>query len=272
MRHSLIYVQPRIWKSQGVAEHAEYCFDEFLDLAVAQGCNLELGTFAYADAFNGKWRTILKAHKQALANFKGLVSVHGVFQDICIHSSDSKIAKVSKQRIKANMDVAKTLGAKYVIFHANFNPFVYGELYKINWTSRNAAFWRQITEEYNITVLLENFWEPSPEILNALLRQVNSPLLQVCLDIGHMNAFSKASFEDWMNEISDKIPYMHFSDNTGSSDQHLQIGDGSIDWQAITDVLKKHKVHPEVALETETVKKTEESLSYLKRYKLYPFN
>ena len=137
---SLIYVQPRIWKAHGIAEHAEYCFDDFLKFANSHGCNLELGTFAYADSFNGNWRRVLAAHKSALTSFKGKVSVHGVFQDICIHSSDSKIAKVSQQRILANMDVAKTLGAKYVVFHANFNPFVYGELYKSNWIARNAEF------------------------------------------------------------------------------------------------------------------------------------
>ena len=65
---------------------------------------------------------------------------------------------------------------------------------------------------------------------------------------------------------------MHFSDNMGKSDQHLEIGCGNINWQALTAALEKNKVAPEIALETETIKKTLESLTYLERNKVYPFN
>jgi sugar phosphate isomerase/epimerase len=269
---SMIYVQPRIWKSNGVAEHAQYCFDDFLNFANSHGCNLELGTFAYADALEGNWRGVVRGHQRALSTFKGKVSLHGVFQDICIHSSDSKIARVSKQRVLRNMDIAQSLSAKYVVFHANFNPFIYGEFYKNNWIVRNACFWTEVLENYKATVLLENFWEPSPEIFNALLNEVNTPRLKVCLDTGHINAFSKVRFEEWVTKLNRQIPYMHFSDNMGDSDQHLGIGCGNIDWQAFTAVLEKHKLNPEIVLETETVKKTAESLNYLEKNKVYPFN
>lgn len=269
---SLIYVQPRIWRCKGVAEHRDYCFDDFLDFAVAHDCNLELGTFAYADAFDHNWRRVVKGHRRALSAFKGEVALHGVFQDICVHSSDSKIAKVSKQRIFTNMDIATELHAKYVVFHANFNPFVYGDLYRSNWISRNAVFWRQVLDKYETTVLLENFWEPSPEIIGALLSEVGMPRLKACLDTGHINAFSKVPFDEWVEKLSGQIPYMHFSDNMGKSDQHLSLGCGNIDWQALTAILRKNNVNPEVALETETIKKTVESLNFLEKNGFYPFN
>jgi sugar phosphate isomerase/epimerase len=269
---SLIYVQPRIWKSHGISEHAEYCFEDFLRFAKAYNCNLELGTFAYANALDSNWRRLVKGYQRALSAFKGKVSVHGVFQDICIHSNDSKIAEVSKQRILRNMDVAQSLSAKYVVFHANFNPFVYGELYKSNWIARNASFWKDVLDQYETTVLLENFWESSPEIFNALLNKVNLPRLKVCLDTGHVNAFSKVPIDEWVAKLNKQIPYMHFSDNMGNSDQHLEIGCGNIKWQALTAILEKHQVTPEIVLETETIKKTHESLTYLERNKVYPFN
>jgi sugar phosphate isomerase/epimerase len=273
LKMSMIYVQPRIWKLNGVAEHAEYCFADFLDFANGHGCNLELGTFAYAYALDGDWRRVVKGHQRALLNFKGKVSLHGVFQDICINSRDDKIAKVSKQRILKNMDIAQSLNANYVVFHANFNPFISGELYRNNWIAQNASFWTEVLNKYEgATVLLENFWEPSPEIFTALLNEVNNPRLKVCLDTGHINAFSKVPFEEWVTKLTLQVPYMHFSDNMGDSDEHLGIGCGNIDWQAFTKVLEKHKVNPEIVLETETIKKTEESLNYLEKNKVYPFN
>jgi len=269
---SLIYVQPRIWKSKGIAEHAEYCFDDFLNFANAYCYNVELGTFAYSEVLDNNWRRVVRGHQRALSTFKGKVSLHGVFQDICIHSNDSKIAKISKQRILRNMDIAQSLDAKYVVFHANFNPFIFSELYRNNWMARNASFWAKILDSYEATVLLENFWEPTPEIFKALLDQVNTPRLKVCLDTGHINAFSKVPFEEWVTKLDERIPYMHFSDNIGDSDQHLGIGCGNIDWQALTAVLEKHKLKPEIVLETETIKKTARSLDYLEKNKCYPFN
>jgi sugar phosphate isomerase/epimerase len=269
---SLIYVQPRIWKSNGIPEHVQYCFKDFLDFANVRGCNVELGTFAYAEALDGNWRRLVRGHQRALSTFKGKVSLHGVFQDICIHSNDGKIAKISKQRILRNMYIAQSLSAKYVVFHANFNPFIYSELYKNNWIARNASFWTKVLDSYDATVLLENFWEPSPEVFKALLNEVNTPRLKICLDTGHINAFSKVPFEEWVTILNKQIPYMHFSDNMGDSDQHLAIGCGNIDWQAFTDILERHEVNPEIVLETETIEKTAESLNYLEKNKIYPFN
>jgi len=269
---SLVYVQPRIWRTKGIKEHEQYCFFDFLDFANKHGFNLELGTFAYAYTLDHNWRRVVEGHRRALSTFKGRVSLHGVFQDICLHSSDEKIARVSKQRILRNMEIAQILGAKYVVFHANFNPFVYGELYRSNWVSRNVSFWKEVLNKYEATVLLENFWEPSPEIFTVLLREVNMPRLKVCLDTGHINAFSKVSFEEWAKGLEGQIPYMHFSDNMGTSDQHLTIGCGSINWKSITAVLEEHELNPEVALETETIKKTSESLNFLEKNKFYPFN
>jgi sugar phosphate isomerase/epimerase len=58
----------------------------------------------------------------------------------------------------------------------------------------------------------------------------------------------------------------------GDSDEHIAIGYGNIDWQAITAVLKRSEVEPEIVLETETIKKTAESLNFLEKNKVYPFN
>ncbi len=268
---SMIYVQPRIWKSHGISEHAEYCFDDFLVFAKEHGYNLELGTFAYADALDSNWRRVVKGHQRALSGFNGKLSLHGVFQDICIHSNDSKIAKISKQRILRNMDIAQSLNAKYAVFHANFNPYISSGLYKNNWIARNASFWSEVLDEYEATVLLENFWEPSPEIFKTLLENVNNSRLKVCLDTGHINAFSKVPFEEWITKLNQMIPYMHLSDNMGTSDQHLAIGCGTTNWQAFTAIVKKNKFYPEIVLETETLKKTIQSLDYLQKNNVYPF-
>ena len=221
---------------------------------------LKLGTFAYANALDGNWRSLVRGHQRALSTFKGKVSVHGVFQDICIHSSDNKIAKVSKQRILRNMDIAQSLSRQIRCFPRKLQPLRLRRTLQKQLDRKKRRFWSEVIEKYEVTVLLENFWEPSPEILSALLNEVDMPRLKVCLDTGHINAFSKVPFDEWIAKLNTQIPYMHFSDNMGKSRPAPGNRRGNINWQALTAALEKHKVNPEVALETETIKKTDESL------------
>ena len=43
-------------------------------------------------------------------------TLHGVFLDITVHSSDSLIRKISSKRIHQSMEIASALGVKAVIF------------------------------------------------------------------------------------------------------------------------------------------------------------
>jgi sugar phosphate isomerase/epimerase len=116
---SKIYVQP--------PDH--HSLPEFLDFAEESGHNLEIATFAYASVLDNDWERILKEYERQLSDFRGTVSLHGVFQDICVHSRDSKIAEASKERILRNLEIATFLGAKYVVFHGGFNPLIRVESY-----------------------------------------------------------------------------------------------------------------------------------------------
>jgi len=258
---SKIYVQP--------PDH--YSFAEFLDFAEENRCNLEIATFAYASVLDNDWERILKEHKRQLSGFKGTVSLHGIFQDICVHSSDSKIAEASKERILRNLEIATSLEAKYIVFHGSFNPLIRAESYVNNWLERNANFWSGALKKYNIIVLLENLWEPTPEVFRSLLDQVGSPRLKICFDTGHANIFSKVPFKEWFGMLSQDIPYVHVSDNKGEVDNELIPGDGIINWHEFTNILEDCQVNPEIVLEVCTLEKTKQSLKYLQMHNIYPF-
>lgn len=258
---SKIYLQP--------PDH--YRFEEFLDFAEEHHYNLEIATFAYASVLDGDWQRIMKEHQQQLSGFRGAVSLHGVFQDIFVHSSDSKIAEASKERIFRNLEIASSLRAKYVVFHGGFNPLIRGERHIDNWLERNADFWSEVLKKYNITVLLENLWEPTPEVFRRLLDQVGSPRLKLCFDTGHANVFSEVPFKEWFAMLSQHIPYVHVNDNKGEVDNELVPGDGTINWRDFTNIVQEYQINPEVVLEVGTLEKTRQSLTYLETQGLYPF-
>jgi sugar phosphate isomerase/epimerase len=172
---SKLYVQPLVHEM----------LSEFVTFAQKNSYNLELATFAYANVYDTDWDQAVKVHKEQLSGFSGQVSLHGVYRDILIHSHDAKIAAVSQERIQGSVDVAKALDAQKIVFHGSVNPLVLDEWYRKNWLEKNAAFWEHILCQYSGTVLIENVWEPNPEILRSLLDMVDSPRLKICLDVAH---------------------------------------------------------------------------------------
>jgi len=259
---SKIYVQPP----------NDYSFGEFLDFAKEHSCNLEIASFAYSEVLDTEWQEILKRYQQKLYGFKGRVSVHGAFQDLFVHSSDRKIREVSKERILGNLEIAKALNAKYAVFHGNFNPLIRGEGYRRNWVERNASFWSKALEESYVTVLLENLWEPNPEMFRKLLDQIESSRLKICFDTGHANIFSEVSFEEWITILGKDIPYIHINDNKGKVDNELVPGEGTINWQEFSNTIEEHQVNPEIVFEVGTLGKTKRSIRYFRKESIYPFS
>lgn len=246
-------------------------FSEFVDFAREQGCNLEVATLAYANVFDTDWPRVMDEQRQMIGGLEGKISFHGVFQDLLVHSSDRKIAEVSRERILSSLKAAEVFNATQVVFHGNFNPFVRDEYYKKNWVERNASFWSEVLEKHEVTILLENTWESSSDMFRRLLDRINSPRFRICFDIGHANVYSKVPIREWFAEIGREITYIHISDNSGEKDQHLGIGQGKINWQEFTDIVEENRVNPEIVLELTTLESTKQSLKYLEEKGIYPF-
>lgn len=259
---SKLYIQPLVHET----------LSDFVAFAQQNSYNLELATFAYANAYDTNWDEVLKQHKLQLSQFSGQVSLHGVYRDIIIHSHDSKIAAVSRERLLSSLDVAKALNAQKIVFHSSVNPLVLDEWYLKNWLDKNAAFWKQILSLYSGTVLIENVWEGTPEILRGLLDMVDSPRLKVCFDVAHAHVYSKVPLDRWLTVLGADTVYIHFSDNNGQVDDHLVIGAGNIDWQRLTQSIQRLGLCPDVVLEECTLDNTQASIEYLKSHRIYPFS
>jgi sugar phosphate isomerase/epimerase len=259
---SKLYVQPLVHET----------LQEFIAFAQQNSYNLELATFAYANAYDTDWDEVLKQHKLQLSQFSGQVSLHGVYRDIIINSHDSKIADVARERIQGSIDVAKALNAQKIVFHGGANPLVLDEWYLKNWLEKNAVFWKQVLAQYSGTVLIENVWEPNPEIFRSLLDMVDSPRLRICFDVAHAHVYSKVSLDTWLSVLGEDVVYMHFSDNNGQVDEHAEVGAGNIDWQSLTQSIQKAGLCPDVVLEECTLEHTQASINYLKNNKIYPFS
>ena len=247
-------------------------FDEFLTYARQGGYNLEIACFADPNLLDGNWHEVLEDCRRKLRHFDGTISLHGPFLGLYISSRDSRIRAVARDRILQGMEIAKELGGKYVVFHGNFIPLIGQRSYERNWIAQNADFWSEMLEKYDVTVLLENLWEPGPELFKQVLEKVSSPRLKICFDTGHASVFSKVRFEDWLGVLGDSIAYMHVNDNDGEVDDEIAPGEGNINWREFSKLIEKHRIAPNIVLEVGTLEKTRQSIEYFRRQEIYPFN
>lgn len=245
-------------------------FDEFLEFAIVNQYNIEIASFAYPDVLDGKWQKLVKKYKAHLKDFEGIISLHGAFFDLIVASLDKKVSKVAEERIYLNLEIAQSLNAKYVVFHANYNPSIRGPWYSSKWVKSNAAFWKKALKKYKTTIVLENFAEPNPYVLRQLLDEVDSSRLKICLDTGHMNVYSEVDAGEWFSVLGKDICYMHLNDNKGDFDAELITGRGNINWRKVSRDMSK--IRPSVVLEVGTIEKTIKSLEYFKKYRIYPYD
>jgi sugar phosphate isomerase/epimerase len=246
-------------------------FDEFLEYANDTGCNMEIASFAFAKTLDTNWKEILEDYQTKLRDFTEVISIHGAFQDLILHSRDSKISETAKNRYTQNLEIAKALNAKYIVFHANFNPLINHESYIKNWIEQNTRFWSDALNKFDITILIENVWEPSPEIFHILLNEFNSSHLKICFDTGHANIFSKVPVKEWFESLGSNISYIHVNDNKGDVDNELVPGEGTVNWQEFSDNVKKYCNLPEIVFEVGSLKKTKRAIKYFEENKIHPF-
>jgi len=69
------------------------------------------------------------------------------------------------------------------------------------------------------------------EDLSFIFGHVKSPWLNLCLDLGHAQIAGGAG--PFIKKFSSKIICVHYHDNMGEKDDHLDIGEGVIDFRQI---------------------------------------
>ena len=242
-----------------------YNFEECLELAHEHSLGLEIQTFAYPDALDNhpEW---IEVYKDRLKDFDRPLSMHGAFMDMTSASFDPKIVAVTLDRYHQNLEIAAQLNARAIVFHANYLTNIRNLPFRRAWTDRQVVFWGKLAEEagkMGIRLALENMWEYDPAIIGDVLRQVNSPWLISCLDVGHAHLFSDLPFKNWLAELGGYIQYTHLNNNGGRVDEHRGFDDGVLDYKAILPLLRSLPNQPTFSLEIESAAAMRRSLPYL---------
>ena len=195
-------------------------------------------------------------------------TLHGVFYDICLDSTDSKIAKISYDRVKSSLEIASKLNCKGVIFHTNYITWMKSKAYQQRWINKNKEVYLKLIEEFpNLEIYVENMFDLDPYLLRDLMESINSDRIGVCLDVAHAS-ISNIDIKVWFDVLGKYIKHIHINDNDRIEDSHQELGKGKIDYKRVYEYINKLN-DVSILIEISDYEKTFNSIKYLKNNNLF---
>lgn len=234
--------------------------------------------FEYNDFFVPSLIVDDKALRERIHFYKSLGrdtkadTLHGVFYDITVHSSDPAIRRISEERIRGSIETALELGAHGVVFHTNYITNFKSKFYMDSWVDLNAVFWEKMLSEYDIDIYIENMFDEEPDLLVRLMEVLGArEKFGICFDFAHANAFGH-DLRAWEDAVAPYIKHMHINDNDLKVDLHQTMGEGKIDWQEFNRFIAEKQIDSSVLIEVSDILSQRKSLEYMVKNHIYPFD
>ena len=187
-----------------------------------------------------------------LSDFKDRVTLHAMFSDVNVASSDCLLREIAQQRCMESLEIGKGIKADTVLFHTgNKGTKHYGsiEIFKKNFIS----FWREFIKEFekaNIIAVIENVFETSPQFCLDLFEKIDSPYLKLALDCGHVNLYAHdTNVIEWLDAYGNNLYHLHIHNNFRENDDHSNLNNGTLDYATILKKIKESKIDPTFVLE-----------------------
>lgn len=146
--------------------------------------------------------------------------------------------------IGRTIKAASILGARYMVLHPMYREQDQSEITDTErFVKLNAEYtkpWVEQAAKHDIIILSENLDTGAsidPRNIVELVREIDSENFNWCYDVGHTHYMGIKS--DILKECDITPLSLHIHDNNGNYDDHLIPGEGNIDWNEFTQVLKE---------------------------------
>jgi sugar phosphate isomerase/epimerase len=209
---------------------------EVVSLCRFYGFGIEMAAFSEVAVLNDAEQIAL--HRSATRGITGR-ALHAPYLELYPGSPDSDVRKATFDCFEHVYLIAVRLGAAHIIFHHNYDPSACSES---AWLENSCAFWHKFLsgKSSSVQIHLENIMDKNPELISELVRRIDSPQLDIALDIGHAHAYSRVTPLKWVESLKGQIGYVHLHDNHGQEDEHLALGDGNIPLKETIKALRNY--------------------------------
>ena len=201
----------------------------YLHLFMTNGLNPEIGIDAAAlDRFTPD------DHLSLATEFREAgrrITLHGPFMDLSPGSPDPSILKISRQRLQQMTDLVQDYHPAAVVCHAGYDPTRYA-FCREEWLATATETWSRTAEAVSRAgsrLVLENVYEHHPDEMAPLMEALSPYGVGLCLDIGHLTVFGQSTLKEWLHRLGGYIRHLHLHDNRGKHDDHMAMGNGTIE-------------------------------------------
>ncbi len=166
------------------------------------------------------------------------------------------LRRASVNEMTKSLEVASELGAKKVVLHPSMvfgmGAFVIDTVkgYAYDFLSEMVS----AAQRLDITICLENMMPRNilgvdPDDFEEIFTMF--PSIKLTLDTGHANISDPGGCRliKLVERFGNRIAHLHFSDNLGSRDDHLAVGEGTIDFPDLVNSLKTLRYDDTLTLE-----------------------
>lgn len=196
------------------------------ELARQHGLGIEIADFCTAMNIDDRFAetdTLVRRQTEGISRRL----YHGPFNELFPCAIDPLARKLAARRFRQALELAQNYGAKKLILHGGFLPSVY---YPVWYVEQSILFWKDFLRDTpgNTEICLENVLEPTPDMLLSIVQGVNDPRLRLCLDVGHVNAYSPVPALDWITAWGPWLSHSHLHNNDGTADTHSPLASGTL--------------------------------------------
>lgn len=194
-------------------------------VAARYGLGLEIAEFCTAWNMDEYFEQTDTQVREKIRNCPAPV-LHAPFNELFPCAIDPRARSLAAQRYRQAIALAAGYGAKKVVIHGGYHPLIY---YHQWYVEQSVVFWKDFLQEAPaVELVLENVLEETPEMLLDIVRTVDDPRLRLCLDVGHVNAYSRVPVMDWLKSWAPWLSHFHIHNNDGTADTHSPLPQGTI--------------------------------------------
>jgi len=174
------------------------------------GLGLEIAEYCTAWNMDEQFETTHAAVTKELAGV-GRKLLHAPFSELFPCAVDPKARELAALRYRQAIALARRYDVRKIIIHGGFNERLY---YPCWYTEQSIVFWKDfLKEDPGVDIVLENVLEEQPEMMIEIFREVDNPRLRMCLDVGHVNAYSPVPVEEWVSACAEFLSHFHIHNN-----------------------------------------------------------
>lgn len=186
---------------------------------------LELAEFCTAWNMDEKFIHVDSVVKKKLEGIPRSL-LHAPYNELFPCAIDKKARALAAERYRQATDLATRYSSRKVIIHGGYNPRIY---FPVWYVKQSVLFWQDFLRgNPGVEIVLENVLEDDPRWLLDIVAGVDDPRLRLCLDIGHVNAYSSVPLTDWLVLWAPYLSHLHIHNNDGSRDAHNALNEGTI--------------------------------------------